>query len=161
MVSPPRIRMSHTWTGSTSSWTSRRSHRRLAHHMAMTSRRSLQTTQRLYAICLLNSARWAAVSFFRVVTLALAVGLVFQMTGRSGGNLPRCSLHPVSLFFSVTSPCEVRIYWWFMRPLRHGRRRHNESKPGGGGELVRRRVLKLLFASGLSEYRCLRIPREH
>ena len=94
----PRIRMSRTWTGSNLSWTSQRSHRRSAHHMAMTSKRSLWTMQSLYAICLLNSARGAAVSFSRVVTLALELGLVFQMTRRSGGNLSRCSLHPVSHF---------------------------------------------------------------
>jgi hypothetical protein len=98
IAKPPRIRMSRTWTGSNLSWPSQQSHRRSAHHMAMTSRRSLLTMQRLYAICLLNSARGAAVSFSRVVTLALAVGLVFQMTGRRGGNLSRCSRHPVSHF---------------------------------------------------------------
>ena len=94
----PRIRMSRTWTGSNLSWTSQRSHRRSAHHMAMTSKRSLWTMQSLYVIYLRSSVRWAAVSFSRVVTLVLAVGLVFQMTRRSGGNLFRCSLHPVSHF---------------------------------------------------------------
>jgi len=64
----------------------------------MTSRRSLWIMQRLYASCLLNSVRGAAVSFFRVVTLALVVGLVFQMTGSTAGNSLRYSLHPVSLF---------------------------------------------------------------
>jgi hypothetical protein len=54
--------------------------------------------QRLYVIYLRSSARGAAVSFSRAVTLALAVGLVFQMTRRSGGNLSRFSLLPVSHF---------------------------------------------------------------
>jgi len=61
--------------------------------------------------------------------------------------------------FCVASTCEVGIYWWFMRPVRHGRRRHNESEPRGGGGLVRWRVLELLFAPGLPEQCCLGVPQ--
>jgi len=53
--------MSRTWTGSTSSWVSQRSYRQSARRMVMMSRRPLRTMQRLYAGCLLNSARGAAV----------------------------------------------------------------------------------------------------
>ena len=38
-----------------------------------------------------------------------------------------CESFLISFFCSHT--CEIGIYWWFMRPLRHGRRRYDQSEP--------------------------------
>ena len=102
MALPPRIRMSHTWTGSNSSWTSGPSHKLSARRTEMTNRRSRRTTQNRFATCSLNSVRGASASSFRAVTMASAVGLASQMTVRTADNSSRCSLRRVSCLLSLS-----------------------------------------------------------
>jgi hypothetical protein len=93
---PRRIRMNHTWTGSTSPWARRRSRKRSARHMAMTSKPSRLTMRAAYVTCLVSLARGASVPSFRVAMVVSVMGLASQTTALIVFNSSRCSPRLVS-----------------------------------------------------------------